>query len=313
MESAFHSDGHKRGRDQRARTGAPQRRGQGGSIHASPLRSSSVALSSVSSVSYQLINHHKQRHMLTKKSKVITCLTIGLETGAEPIHTCLNRTSHLQRSPLLPTVASRSFGWRPLGSLTSRRPPVRPAEHHGLGLVRRGRRLGRGPAPSKQHSRCGRTGRKRPPGTCSARRATTAAARSHWLSPRPSLAVDLVKSEPFLLIANQARAPTLPVAIPPPPRTWVRCDTDTVLADSPSFPPFRAPYPDRTFRPASSRCTGILTRISPDSTRVGRMLTDAGAAPRHRPHNPSSPGWAVPALESRPTTISQASPSRWLI
>lgn len=70
-----------------------------------------------------LINHHhKQRHMLTKKSKV-TCLTIGLETGAEPIHTCPNRTSHLQRSPLLPTVASRSFWWRPLGSLTSRRPP----------------------------------------------------------------------------------------------------------------------------------------------------------------------------------------------
>lgn len=91
-----------------------------------------------------LINNHNQRHMLTRKKQSNPPDT-ELETGAEPSHTCLNRTSHQERGHLLPTVVvSRLFGGAKLASLTSRRAPARPAEHHRSGLVRPG------PVPSKQ-------------------------------------------------------------------------------------------------------------------------------------------------------------------
>lgn len=167
------------------------------------------------------------------------------------------------------------------------------------------------PLQASKFSQCGRTGRQRLPGTCSARRATTAAARLHGtrLGPRPRLIWSIKAFPPYRQSGRGSHASSRPSLLP---LDLGGRDTDTVLAGSPSFPPFHAPYSDRTFRPASSRRPGILTRISPDSTRVGRMLTDAGAAPHHRPHNPSSPPWAVSALELRPTITCNASLSRRL-
>lgn len=89
-----------------------------------------------------LINHHNQRHIHStlysqKKSKV-ALPDAELETGAEPIQTCLNRTSHQERSHLLPTVISRSFA---VGALSDRSSLAsRPAEHHRPRLHRPGLR-----------------------------------------------------------------------------------------------------------------------------------------------------------------------------
>lgn len=234
--------------------------------------------------------------MLTKKSKV-TCLTLELETGAEPIRTCLNRTPHLERNHLLPTVISRSrLAARPLPSITGQAsfvlvdgwvavllPASSPPDVDALDAKDYRVLVAPVALPPQRHAHT-----------------------ASRLSPRLRLIRSIKAFPPYRQSGQGSHAPSRPSL---PSDSGTR-DTDTVLAESPSFPHFRAPYSDCTFRPASSRCPGILTRVSPDSTRVGRMLTDAGAAPRHRPYNPSSPGWAVSALESRPTTICRASLSR---
>lgn len=107
-----------------SRDRGPTKVWQGASIHASPLGSSSVALSRVSTKSYQ--QPQAQAHAHEEKQSGLP--DAELETRAEHIHTCLNRTSHLERSHLLRAVVSRSFGWHTLGSPTSCRPPCRASQ-----------------------------------------------------------------------------------------------------------------------------------------------------------------------------------------
>lgn len=112
--SGFDSDGHKCGRDQRAGTGAPQSCGRADRFmqvkspwgpRVWPYRACQPTL----------INHHKQRGTHAHQEKQSNLPDTELETGAEPIHTFLNRTSHHEcRHFLLPAAIP-----------TSRRPPCR--------------------------------------------------------------------------------------------------------------------------------------------------------------------------------------------
>lgn len=182
MGSGFHSEGH------RARAGSTSRdrgprlalgRGVAGRIDSCKCPRV-VECGLISRVKHLLSTNTTKRHTLIKE-KQSGLPDAGLETGAEPIHTCLNRTSHLERSHSLPAVvASPSLGWRPLLLPTTL--STRSAEHHWSRPARPGRRPGRSPAPRKQPSRCEQAGRQRLPGTCSAR-------RTHHHSPTLALAV----------------------------------------------------------------------------------------------------------------------------
>lgn len=143
-------------------------------------------------------------------------------------------------------------------SRTSRPPAL--AEHHKAGLVRPGRRtrstiLLLASSPPDANGLGARDYRA----LVAPVALTTAAAQSQRPSPRPSPCGRSGQSKPLCLIADLA--PGIPRSHSPfksrPLGGWGIRDRDTVLADSPSSPPFHAPYSDRTFRPASSRCSGI--------------------------------------------------------
>lgn len=141
-----------------------------------------LALSRVSSASY----HQQQAERATcqqGKSKV-ACLTLCWRLQLSHIHTCLNRTSHLERKPLA-AHAYIAFIWVALTS-SRRPPPALPSITSQASLVLVDG-WGRGPAPSKP-----------PP------------LPSHWHSPRPSSALDLVNQSLSSLSPVSPGAPTLP-------------------------------------------------------------------------------------------------------
>lgn len=237
MESGFHSGGHK------ARAGSTSRdRGPRLFMQVPSGRRVWPYLACQASL---INNHNQEAHAHQEKQSGLP--DAGLETGAEPIHTCLNRTSHLERSHLLPTVASPSLGWRPLLSPTTLR--ARPAGHHPSRLVRPGGRLGRSPAPRKQHSRCGRAGRQGLPGICSARRTHHHHSRTLALALAQALACARVWSIKAFAPYRRSGQDSHPPGRPSLPLDSGAHDTDTVLAGSPSFIHLHAPSSVRTFRP----------------------------------------------------------------
>lgn len=209
-------------------------------------------------------NHNQEAHAHQEKQSGLP--DAGLETGAETIHTCLNRTSHLERSRLLPTVvASPSLGWRPLLLPTTL--STRSAEHHWSrlvvlvdGLVAVLLLASSIPDVDGLDARDYRA-------PVAPVALTTTAPRSRWLSPRPSPVLESGQSQPFLLIADQARTPTLPVAHPFP-RTRARTIRIQCLQVAPLFHL-------STLRPQSARSVRVSSRSPlglPVSSRESHLI-----------------------------------------
>lgn len=161
----------------------------------------------------QLLSTTTSREAHARQEKQSNLPDTELETGAEPIHTFLNRTSnrtshHECSHLLLPAVIPRVS------------PPALPSEHHRSGLVRPRRRLGRGPAP-KESSQCDEVdARDRywalvAPITLTHRSGTLA----HWLSPRLASAFDPVNQSLYSLSLIGPGLPRFQSPTPPWPRT----------------------------------------------------------------------------------------------
>lgn len=216
---------------------------QGGSIHASPLGVIKCGLISRVKRLLSTTTRREQReaHAHQKKSKA-ACLTLCWRLETSP--STLAQTGRPTWSAA--TCCPRSY--RPhLGGVLSLRPPSRRPPC-------RASQVSDSPRSSWSTAGLRSCSQQVPPPDVAGLDArdyralvapvaiTTVSAHSHWHLPRPSSAVESGQSKPFILIADQPRAPTLPRSQSPHPHPhpWDlnARDTDTFLAESPSFPPF---------------------------------------------------------------------------